>query len=460
MKKEPSNFKNRVNVCFGKNDLRCIAGKELDSEIAYRTGKAIVQFLKAKNVIVGHDMRISSHKLKNAFIRGIQDQGANAINIGEVDSPSLYFASGFLNLPGGMITASHNPAKYNGIKLVNSGARPIGENTGIKKIQEIVQTNKFSKTNNRGKVIKKDLSKEYRKHVQSFSNINNITNFKVVIDAGNGMGGKMVSITYKGIKIKIKKLGFKRDGSFPKHDANPAIPKNLKHLQKYVKKDRADLGIAFDGDMDRVFFVDEKGKAVDPSIIAALIITHLPSKKTKGIVYNVSMSKIVPETAIKCDFLPLKEKVGHAFIKARMKKTKSEFGAENSAHYYYKGNYFADSGLISSLIILEIFSDHKQKGQTFSQILVPYQKYVKIPEKSLKVKDKSKIINKIQNHYQKKAKKIDKLDGLTLEFEDYWFNIRPSNTEQLLRINLEADSKKVIVIKSRELIDLIQKFDK
>jgi phosphomannomutase len=206
-------FKSRVNVCFGKNDVRCVAGKELDEEIAYKTGRAVVTLLRCKEFIVGHDMRVSSHKLRNAFIRGIVEQGADVIDVHAIDSPGLYFVSGFLKKPGGMITASHNPAEYNGIKLTRAGAIPIGDKTGLMKVKELVTNGEFKESNRKGKVRKRDLSKEYRKHVRSFANVKGVKGLKIVVDAGNGMGGKMVPIVYEGLKVKMTKLGFKLDGS-------------------------------------------------------------------------------------------------------------------------------------------------------------------------------------------------------------------------------------------------------
>lgn len=443
MKKE--DFKNRVKICFGKNDVRCVAGKELDGEIAYRTGKAIVEFLKCREFVVGHDMRTSSHKLRDAFIEGVIDYGADVIDIGAIDSPGLYFASGFLNKPGGMITASHNPAKYNGIKLVRSGARPVGEKTGLEKIREMVAENKFREIKRRGNVRKKDLFPAYKKHVQSFINTKNISGIKIVIDAGNGMAGRMVPIGYKDLNVKITPLDFRLDGRFPTHEANPANPDNIRDLRKKVISQKADFGIAFDGDMDRVFFVDEAGKIVDSSTIAALLIKHFYNKKDKtNVVYNTVMSKIVPETVQKLGGKAFKEKVGHSYIKIRMRKVRAVFGAEHSAHYYYRDNYYADSGLITSLIVCEIFAKSKQSGTKFSELLKGFEKYHKITEKSFKVKDKAETIRKLEREYYRNAKRSEKRDGLTLDFGDWWFNVRMSNTEPLVRLNLEAEEESVM----------------
>jgi len=448
--KSSINLNKRIGLCFRPNDIRCIFGTKDDGEIAYRTGQAIVKALKCKDFILGHDMRNSSHILRDKFTKGVTEQGSNVIDIGMVSTPVLYFASFFLKLPGAMITASHNPSEYNGIKMVKSGAIPIGEKTGLSKIKALAIKNKFQK-GKKGKRIKKDILKEYKSHVLSFINKKFLKPYKIVIDAGNGMAGKMIPIVYKNLPVKIIGLEFTPKGTFPHHIPNPIIYKNVKDLQAKVKKTKADFGAAFDSDMDRILFIDEKGKIIDPSITAALIIKHIA--KNSNVVYNTAISKIVPETTKLYGGKPFKEKVGHSYIKARMRSLNAMFGCEHSAHYYYKKNHFADSAIITSLLVLEIFS--KSKGK-FSELTKEFQKYHKIQEASLKVKDKSSVLKKTLQHYKSKAKKVEKIDGLTVEFENYWFNIRPSNTEPLLRINLEANDKKTMLLKKKELISFIK----
>jgi len=248
-------FQSRVNICFKSNDVRCIVGNELDSELAYRVGKALALFLKSKKLIVGRDMRSSSKKLNTDLIKGLTDQGANVIDIGMVDTPQLYFASGSLNLPGAMITASHNPAEYNGIKMVRPQARPIGEKTGINKIKEIITKDIYPKAS-KGKTTTKDLSASYKAHILSFINKNNLKKTQIVIDAGNGMAGKIVPLIYNSLPMKIKPLHFKITGSFPHHVANPIKHENIHDLEQKVKEEKAEFGMSFDSDMDRVVFVD------------------------------------------------------------------------------------------------------------------------------------------------------------------------------------------------------------
>ena len=454
MKKQ--DLKKRIGICFGKNDIRCVYGKELDEEIAYRTGRAAALLLKAKRFVVGYDFRISSESLRQAFMRGLTESGADVIDIGMVDTPSVYFASGFLNLPAGMITASHNPAKYNGIKLTRARAEPIGEGTGLDKIKKLVERNKFPKKK-KGKIVGKSLFMDYVNHVRSFVNVKNIKNIKVAVDAGNGMAGRFIPMTYKKLDVRIVPLDFKIAGKFMKHVANPAERKNIRDLISKVKKTKADFGIAFDGDMDRVFFVDEKGKVIDSSLTAALIIKHLlQKKKGKKIVYNLAMSKIIPETARKYGAKAIKSRVGHSFIKPLMKKNKATFGCENSAHYYYDKNYYADSGLITSLVVSEIYALAKKKGKKFSDLMKEFEKYAKSEEKNIRVADKAKLIKRVENRYKRKAKKIERIDGITFDFGDYWFNIRASNTEPFVRINLEAKNQKLMRAKLKELMSFVR----
>jgi len=450
------NIAKRIKICFKPNDVRCVAGLELDEEIAYKTARAFVAFLKAKEVLVGHDMRLSSHKLRDAFVKGVLEQGASVTDIGEIDSPGLYFASGFLKKPAAMITASHNPAKYNGIKLVRKHAIPVGESSGLLKIRSLVEKNKFPSSKSRGKIKKKNFSREYVKHVRSFVSTKRIKGLKIVVDGGNGMAGKIVPIVYKNLKVKIIPLDFKLDGTFPNHEANPAKLENIRDLRKKVVETKSDFGIAFDGDMDRVFFVDEKGRAVSSSVIAALIAKHLCLNHKESVVYNLVMSRIVPLTVKKYGGVPIKEKVGHYFIKARMRKTKAIFGCEHSAHYYYKNNFYADSGVISSLKIVEIASLAKQDGKKFSEIIKEFQVYSQTPEISMEEKNKTIILKKVENFYKGWAGKVNKLDGLTVNFKDWWFNVRTSNTEPLLRINAEAKNEKMLKEKLNGLMKIIK----
>ncbi|MAF50668.1 MAG: phosphomannomutase/phosphoglucomutase [Nanoarchaeota archaeon] len=442
-----------MDEIFKANDVRGIYGKELTKELAYKIGRGFASYVKQKEIIVGKDMRISSPILSEAFIQGITDQGKNILDIGCVGTDMLWFSSGFLKSPAAMITASHNPAKYNGIKFCQPSAIPIGEKTGLKEVKRLANSPPPSKT--KGKYRTFNLFKDYVKHVHSFVNTKNIRDFKLVVDAGNGMAASTFCPVYSKFKVTIDTLDFKLDGTFPKHVANPSKHENIHDLELEVKKKGADIGMAFDGDTDRVYFVDENGKVLSSSITASIIIKHLLKKKKSPIIYSLVCSKIVPDTIKEHGGKPLMEKVGHTFLKQRMKESSAIFACEHSGHFYYKKNYRADSGMITSLIMCEIMCLEKKP---LSEIAKEFKKYSQIEEKSVKVTDKIAMIKKIEKLYIKqKPKKILHKDGTTIIFEDYWFNLRPSNTEPLLRVNLEANDKKLMKEKTSELLRNIKK---
>ncbi len=447
-----------LSEIFKAYDIRGIYGHSLTEDIAYRIGRAFVYFLKCKDVIIGMDMRVSSPRLSKAFMKGVTEQGANAVYIGQVCTDAVYFASGFLKKPAVMFTASHNPMQYNGMKFCKSDAVPINEDTGLKKIREIIERRQYGDINfkNRGKKIKKDILKEYTKHVKKFINVKKLGKLKIAVDAGNGMAGKIIPLVYKNLPVKIVPLYFKLDGTFPNHPADPSKYENLKELQKAVKEKNCDFGMAFDGDADRIFFVNENGSVVNSSLISALIIKNILMKNIKQkIIHNLVCSQIVPETIKKYNGFPILERVGHSFIKETMRKTKAIFACEHSAHYYYKNNYRADSGIITSLIIAEIVS---REGKPFSKLLEEFRKYSTIEETSVEVKDKESKIGEIEFAYKlQNPKRISKLDGITFEFDDWWFNVRPSNTEPLLRLNLEADSEELMKRKKTELLEIMRR---
>jgi len=446
-----------LSEIFKAYDVRGIYGQNLTEDVAYKIGRAFVHFLKANDVIVGTDMRISSPKLSKAFMKGVAEQGANAIFIGQVCTDAVYFASGFLNKPAVMFTASHNPKQYNGIKFCKSGAVPINEDTGLRKIKDIIENNEYKKTKIRttGKIIKKDILRNYVKHVGKFIDVKKLGKLKIAVDAGNGMAGKIIPLVYKNLPIEIIPLYFRLDGSFPNHPADPMKHENLVELQKIVKKEKCDFGIAFDGDGDRIFFIDEYGGIVNPSLINSLIIKIILTKKAKQkIIYNLVCSHIVPETIKQYGGTPIIERVGHSFIKDTMRKTKAIFACEHSAHYYYRNNYRADSGIITSLIVSEIVS---KENMPLSGLLDEFKKYSTIEETSVEVKDKDAKLREIESVYKNKnPKKISKLDGITMEFGSWWFNVRPSNTEPLLRLNLEANSEKLMKEKKGELLKVMK----
>ena len=442
-----------LSEIFKAYDVRGIYGQNLTEEIAYKIGRAFVYFLKCKGVIIGTDMRLSSPKLGKAFMEGVIEQGANSIFIGQVCTDAVYFASGFLNKPAVMFTASHNPSQYNGIKFCKSDAIPVNEDTGLRKIKLIAENEEYKKIKikKKGRTIKKDILKNYVKHVRKFIDIKKLKRLKIAVDAGNGMAGKIIPLVYKNLPMKIAPLYFRLDGNFPNHPADPIKHENLIDLQRTVKEKNCDFGMAFDGDGDRIFFIDEDGNTINSSLISALIIKNILAKHPKQrIIHNLVCSRIVPETIRKYGGIPVIERVGHSFIKETMRKTNSIFACEHSAHYYYRDNYRADSGIITSLIVSEIVS---KESKPLSELLSEFKKYFTIEEANVEVKDKQAKIREIEAIYKKQnPNRISKLDGVTMEFEDWWFNARPSNTEPLLRLNLEANSEELMKGKREELL--------
>jgi len=445
-----------LSEIFKAYDVRGIYGQNLNEDIAQKIGRAFVYFLKCKEVIVGIDMRLSSPKLSKAFMKGITEQGANAIFIGQVCTDAVYFASGFLKNPAVMFTASHNPPQYNGIKFCKANAIPINEDTGLINIKAIVENTQYEKLKikKRGTIIKKNILKDYVSHVRKFIDTKKLIKLKIAVDAGNGMAGKIMPLVYKNTPINIVPLYFKLDGAFPNHLADPSKYENLIMLQRTVKEKNCEFGMAFDGDADRIFFIDENGIVINSSLISSLILKHiLTKKKREKIIYNLVCSHIVPETIERFNGTPIIERVGHSFIKETMRKTKALFACEHSAHFYYRENYRADSAVITSLIVSEIVSKENKK---LSILIDEFRKYRTIEETNVQVPDKNAKLNEIESIYKKlKPNKISKLDGITIEFDDWWFNVRPSNTEPLLRLNLEADSENLMEEKKKELLSVL-----
>ncbi|MAG91985.1 phosphomannomutase/phosphoglucomutase [Candidatus Woesearchaeota archaeon] len=445
-----------LNEIFKAYDVRGIYGENLTEQIAYDIGKAFVTFLRCKKVVVGTDMRLSSPKLSKALMKGITDQGADAILIGEVCTDAVYFASGHLNQPGVMFTASHNPPQYNGLKFCKKNAVPINKNTGLQKIKSIIEKKQYGKARKPGKIIKKDVLKDYVRHVHKFIDVRKLRKLKIAVDAGNGMAGKIIPLVFKRLTVKIVPLYFKLDGSFPNHPADPSKYENLVELQKAVREKHCDFGMAFDGDADRIFFVDENGNVINSSLISSMIIKSILLKnKKQKVIHNIVCSHIVPDTIKKYGGKVIVERVGHSFIKDTMRKTKAIFACEHSAHYYYKENYRADSGMITSLIVAEIIS---KENKLLSELLNEFRRYSTIEETNAEVQDKSAKLKEIESIYKKQdPNKISKLDGVTVEFDNWWFNVRPSNTEPLLRLNLEANSKDLMEEKKEEVLNIMRR---
>jgi len=431
---------------FKAYDIRGIYPDELNEAIVEKIAKAFIQKTKAKKIVVGHDKRPHSPKLLKILIKSLIESGADVTDIGLSTTPMFYFAVAHLKAESGlMVTASHNPAKYNGLKMTLHEAIPVGDQD-IQEIKHLVEKNKFPKAPKQGKVIKKDIFNDYQNKILSFSKIKK--SLKIVIDTGNGMCGLTIPKIFKELPIKTTYLFQEIDLSFPNHEANPLKIETLKDLQAEVKKQKADIGLAFDGDGDRVGFVDEKGNIIPMDLVTALIAEQFPKQK---IVYDVRSSKIVKETIEKIKGKPIPSRVGHYFIKKLMRQKDVIFGGEVSGHYYFKELAYTDSAVLAAIKVMNILS---QSSKTFSEIMKKYQKYHKINETNFEVADKDAKIKEIEKLY--KNGKISYLDGLTVEFDGWWFNLRKSNTEPLLRLNLEADSEALMKEKTKELSRLIK----
>jgi phosphomannomutase len=439
---------------FKAYDVRGIYPSELDEELAYKIGRAFVTFLKVSNVVVSQDMRESSKSLKKELIRGITDQGADVIEVkGLCSTPRSYFACWFLKSPGSiMVTASHNPGKYNGFKFTREKAIPISGDTGIKDIEKLVLRNRFKDVKKKGIVVKKDITNDYKKHILRFIDVKKIKPLKVVIDAGNGMGGKDMELVLDKLPLKVVRMYFKPDGSFPNHEANPLKEENLIDIKKRVKEEKADFGIAIDGDADRVFFIDENSETIPADFITCLIAEDI-LKKNKGgkVLYDLRSSWVVKEVIEKNGGKAGMSKVGHSFIKEQMRKEKAVFAGELSGHFYFKDNSYTDSGVIAALKVIQIISE---KGKRLSELVKPLRKYYASGEINSEVKDKEGKIKELAKRY--KDGKISWLDGIRVDFDDWWFNVRPSNTEPLLRLNLEAKSKELMEEKRDEVLGVIR----
>ena len=440
---------------FHAYDVRGIYGENLTDDVAYRIGRAAAQYLQISDIAVGRDMRLSSPQLAAALIRGITDQGVNAIDLGMTTTDGLYFAVGKFNFPAGvMITASHNPAQYNGMKFCRAQAFPISLESGLSDIRDLAVSGKFAEPASKGQVIKRDITDDYVKHALSFIDVSRIRPLKVVIDAGNGMAGLIMPKVFQHLPCELVPLYFELDGNFPHHPASPIEPENMVDVQKKVREVGADLGAAFDGDADRMFPVDEHGDLVDGSkVIAAVSNSLLQKFPGSTILYNLIVSKSVPELINKLGGKAIRTRVGHSYIKAEMRQNNAIFGGEHSGHFYFRDNWFADSGLITLLILLELVS---VENKPLSEILKPLDHGFRSGEINSTIADAQGKMHVLEEHFGKNAKSIDHLDGVTIDFGDWWFNVRPSNTEPLLRLNLEANSRELMEQKRDEVLAFIR----
>ncbi len=440
---------------FKAYDVRGVFPDEIDGSVADRIGFAFARYVEADRIALGRDMRTSSPSLAAAFSTGATRGGIDVVDLGEVSTDALYFAAGSLNVPAAMFTASHNPARYNGIKLCRAGAAPIGAESGLQDIRALAEAADphGEDGSEHGLITSRDILAAYAEHCRELIDTSVLEPLKVAVDAGNGMAGKTVPLVFGPLPVEIVPLYFELDGTFPNHPANPIEDKNVADLRAAVTANRCDLGIAFDGDADRMFLVDEKAQLVAGSLTTALVAQRV-LKKNPGatIIYNLICSWTVPEVVKENGGRPLRTRVGHSFIKAVMAETGAVFGGEHSGHYYFKDNFRADSGMIAALFVLEALSE---AGKPLSELLEPFRRYAASGEINSQVSDQPGKLEELAKAYEDGRQ--DHTDGLTVEYEDWWFNCRPSNTEPLLRLNLEASSRPQMEDKRDEVLTVIRR---
>jgi phosphomannomutase len=443
---------------FKAYDIRGVYPEQINEECAWKIGYAAAQFLRAllhgyerglahrQSVCVARDMRTHSKPLLDALIAGMSATGTNVIDIGMIDTPQMYFAVNYLGTCGGVqVTASHNPAKYNGFKISGLDAKPVGVDTGLKDIQHIAAALLHTKGVATGSVEHRDLTEEYKQHVLKFLNPK-LKKLKIAIDASNGMAGKMVPAIFGQVPIKIIELNFEHTGKF-KHEPNPLIEENLREVKEAVRKEKCDFGVCFDGDADRLMVIDEKGQNISCDLITALMVPYfLNQHPGSAVVYDLRSSWVVSEEILKNGGTPRRERVGHAFMKKALRDSRGIFGGELSGHFYYRDNFYADSGMITLVHVLNIVSASKAP---VSELIKPLRRYYNSGEINFEVKDKNVKMDELARRY--KDGNFDNLDGVTIWYKDWWFNCRPSNTEPLLRLNVEAKSKKLLEEKLAEI---------
>ncbi len=439
---------------FHAYDVRGVYPEEVNEEAAYLIGLSLVEFLQkpGANIVVGRDNRISSDVLFESLARGIIDSGANVVDIGLSTTPLLYFACGFYGYDGGInITASHNPGQYNGFKFVGPGAVPIGENSGLLEIKEIALKNDFKEAK-KGKISKKNALSDYIKFNFKNFNFKSFKKLKITIDTANAVAGIIVPDLKKSLGAEINPLFLKLDGAFPNHNPDPLTEDNLKFLKEEILAKKSDLGVAFDGDGDRIFFIDEKAQAVGGDLTSAFLAERiLKENPGEKIVYDIRCSNIVRETILKNNGQPILNRVGHSFIKETMRRENALFGGEFAGHFYHRDHYFCEAPLFALFTILEAIV---KEQKPFSELILPFRKYYTSGEINFETNNKEVIINSLEKEYQNG--KMLKIDGLRVDFDDWWFLVRPSQTEPKLRLSLEAKTKELLEEKKEELTRIIK----
>lgn len=447
-----------TTAIFKAYDVRGTYPDQLDERVAEAVGSAFASFANSPKMVVARDMRTSGEPLSQAFAKGARAVGTEVVDLGLASTDFLYFASGYLGLPAAMFTASHNPAKYNGIKLCLAGAKPVGTESGLVEIEEM--TNRYYESPAEGELAAYstlDLTKEWVDHVHSFVDMSSLRPLKIVADTANGMGGFVAPLVFANTPFEVEVLYGELDGSFPNHPADPINPENLKDLQRRVLETGADVGLAFDGDADRVFLIDEQAHLVSGSTTTAMVAeTMLIRHPGATVLYNLICSKAVPEVIAEGGGVGVRTRVGHSFIKQTMAETGAVFGGEHSGHYYYHDNYRADSGIITAFIVLELMS---KSDLALSELVRPFQRYSDSGEINTEVSDPKATVERARAKLEEEGVSIDLLDGLTADYGSWWFNLRPSNTEPLLRLNVEADSDEALAQHVDEVLTLLKELD-
>jgi len=439
---------------FKSYDVRGIVPSQLNDDVAYAIGRAFVEVLGRTNICIGRDMRPSGEGFMDALSRGATDGGADVTQIGLISTDAIYFAVGRYGFDGGiMITASHNPAQYNGFKFCREEAIAISIETGLAAIRDKALSGDFAPSARIGTIHQRDILDAFAEHCLSFiDDVAQIKPFKIAIDAGNGMAGATVPRVFRHLPCELVPLYFELDGTFPNHPASPLEPENMVDLQRAVREHDCDLGVAFDGDADRMFLVDERGALIGGDIVTALVgVDTLRLNPGARILYNLICSRSVPEAILAAGGVPVRSKVGHSFIKKTMRDEDILFGGEHSGHFYFKRNWFADSGMIALMQCLNVFS---RAGGSVSQTIAPIDRRARSGEVNSTVSDMPAKLRELRAHYRDAA--IDELDGLTIQYPDWWMNVRASNTEPLLRLNVEGDTRDVMERRRDEALAIIR----
>jgi phosphomannomutase len=449
-----------LDPIFKAYDVRGLAPEQFDESIARAIGVGFARFVQGlpeqtDRVLVARDMRPSGVGLSSAFADGVRSQGLDVVDLGLGSTDLLYFAAGSLDAPGAMFTASHNPAQYNGIKFCLSGARPVGEDSGLGTIRDTAKASlagELTDAEVTGSLTQQDVLGDFAAHVRSFIDVSSLRPLKVVADTANGMGGLVVPAVFDELPLELEVMYGELDGTFPNHPADPIQPENTADLRRRVVEVGADIGLAFDGDADRVFLVDEQGVGLSGSTTTAIIAAGILDKHPgETVIHNLICSKTVPEVIAEHGGTAVRTRVGHSFIKEVMASTGAVFGGEHSAHYYFRDNYRADSGLIAALVVLEQLS---VAGVPLSELRAPFERYAASGELNTRVDDPAKVIERVAAHYSDLDQ--DRLDGLTVDAGEWWFNLRASNTEPLLRLNLEAPDQAACEQRVAEVRSLIE----